>query len=469
MSKKSIHDALDMIARRGVPDNVNLWQGISSKVNRRFPMMTLRKNPAMAVLMATFIFLAAAGGVYAFGRSLGFIPGGGFVEKESSVLVLKEPVSVNQMGIEITINQVVADSVQTLILYTVEVKDETTLQNQEGITAGKPLCESIPDYVSHSIRLPDGQVLSGGSSGPDPDKTNIKNGFTGFKAIDPPLPHGVNTFTFMLGCDQGEVAVQLVPAPADFILPVRTVEKTETDGVSQTTTTGDDSTAGKVQPQMMVESFVEVEDGYVLIGYRQLENQDGHSLLPITFESMSVTDASGARVEGMDVPQQQNYWPESVNSNRDYWVIKVLGKNHVWPLTVAHQPAIKLSDKEVASFQIDLGENPQAGQTWKLNMDVVMESIGTLHIDSARLFKGTAPLEDPNAYGLEFVITNASPMVKLIDKDHDSQILGGGGGPEEYNIQLMYSGGYTPSGLLNMRVIYTGQYDGQVLKVDWKP
>jgi TFIIF-interacting CTD phosphatase-like protein len=57
-------------------------------------------------------------------------------------------------------------------------------------------------------------------------------------------------------------------------------------------------------------------------------------------------------------------------------------------------------------------------------MDLLIDNIDTLHVYSVRLFKGTAPLESPNAYGLDFSITNQSPVVILVDKDHTAQKLG---------------------------------------------
>ncbi len=469
MSDKGIHDILEMIAHRGVPENIDLWQRISSKLNRRFSVMTLRKHPIVAILLALLVFLGVSGGVYALGRTLGYIPGSGFVDKNDSVRVLKEPVSSITNGVHITIDQVVADSTRTTIFYTVDAKSQVVQESDSKMIPGNPVCESMPDFVSHFIRLSDGQTLPGGSGGPDPDQPYDKNGFPRFKAVDAPIPQSMNTFTFVLGCNQGEVKIRLVPAPEDFILPVETTIPQETQEISQTTITPGDNSVGTDQPLLNIESFVEMDDGYILVGYLQYKSRDNNTLLPISVENTTVTDANGTAVKVQDVPQSQNYWPVQTNSDREYWVIKILGKNHAWPLTIAHQPTFELSAAEVTNFQIDLGTNPQDGQSWKLDTEIPLDDLGTLHVDSVKLFKGTAPLEDPNAYGLDFSITNASPLVTLADKDHSSTYLGGGGGPEGYNIQVIYPVGYLPSGKLTMTVMYSGQYTEPPLTVDWKP
>lgn len=469
MSDKGIHDVLELIARRGVPENINLWQGISSRLNRRFSVITLRKHPIAAILIALIIFLGVSGGVYALGRALGYIPGAGFVDKNASILVLKEPVSSISNGIQITIDQVVADPAQTTIFYAVEVKDKAALKPGAAMVPGEAVCENMPDFVSHSLRLPDGQILPGGSSGPDPNQPYEENGVTRFIAIDPPIPSGVDTFTFVLGCGQGEDTAQLVPAPKNFIMPVITVAPQKTQEIAQSTMTPADILVSTDQPNMNIESFVELDDGYILVGYLQYEPQDNRTLLPASFANITIADANGTPIEVQDVLQGQNYWPAENNADRDYWVIKVLGEDHTWPLTITHQPTFELSSVEVATFQIDLGANPQDGQSWKLDLDIPMGDIGMLHVDSVKLFKGTAPLEDPNSYSLDFSITNASPLVTLVDNDHESRYLGGGGGPEGYNIQLIYPSGYMPSGQHTMTVMYSGQYSDPLLTVDWKP
>lgn len=469
MSDKGIHTALDRIAGRGVPENIHLWQRISSKLDRRFSIMTLRRHPIMAILLAILLLLGLSGVVYALGRTLGYIPGSGFVDKNSNVLVLKEPVTANHNGIQITISQVTADSVRTAIFYSVDVKEKSALEPGAEIPSGEKLCENMPDYVSHTLRLPDGQIIPGGSSGPDPDQPYDTSGAARFMAIDPPLPQGVDAFTFVLGCNQGEVPVQLVPTSDDLILPVNTVAPQETQEITQADLSPEESTEMSDQPGINIESFVELEDGYILVGYRQLAQQDGGNIFPASFENITITDANGTPVNIQDVPQSQNYWPVEPDSHREYWVVKVMGKDHAWPFTITHQPTFEFSSAEVADFKVDLGENPQDGQIWNLDIDVPIDNIGTIHIDTVRLFKGTAPLEDPNAYGLDILVSNDGPQVRFVDKEHASQFLGGGGGPEGFNIQIIYPSGYNPSGLITMTVLYSGQYSGPVLNVDWRP
>lgn len=472
MSEKGLKTALDLIARRSVPENIDLWQRIVAQQNRRYSLMKLKKHPFAAILIALSLILLASGAVYAIGRSLGFIPGIGFVDRNPSTLMLQEPVRTNQNGLQLTVVQVVADREKTAIIYTVDasqVPPPAADQAPESVTPG---CQSVPDYAAHSLRLPDGQILPGGSVGPDPEQPYDLNGASRFIAMDPPLPQGIDTFTLVLGCSQAEAAVHLVPAPDGTILPVSTA-------LPQSPQIDQEQTVSAVEPTVLpskfslgIDSYVELDDGYILVGYRQQDPLDDRKTLPLSYFDLTLTDANGNPVEFQEVPDSQGYWPDEKDLSREYWVIKVLGKDPAWPIKVSHLPSIELASAEVAEFQIDLGSNPQAGQSLDLNMEVPIEKIGNLHVASVSLFQGTAPLEDPNAFGLDFLITNGnseSPFVTLADKAHNSQFLGGGGGPEGYNVQIFYPGGYQPSGLISITVVYSGIQNDPAVTVDWKP
>lgn len=462
MNGQKIKDHLDKIARLGVPENIDLWQKISPRVKRRHALMKIQRHPFAAVMLVFLVLLCTSGVVYALGRHLGFIPGVGFVDQTTPLLVLQEPVSIIQDNLQLTIVQVVADKDKTIIIYTIDPQ----------MIPGETEHPSDPDYVAHTLRLPNGQILPGGSGGPDPDRPYDSNGLMQFKLIDPPIPQGVNTFTFIMSNNRGEATVQLIPATDDLILPVTTVAANSTPETTHEPTPYRQTSSVIDKQNLVIENYVEVDDGYILVGYRQRDEHENRKMLPISWENIDICDENGASVEFQDVPQSQDTWTSQSNPYRDYWVIKVLGKNHAWPISISHQPVIELASAEVAEFQIDLGANPETGRTWNLNLDVPLENIGSLHIDSVSLFKGTAPLENQDSYGLDFSVTNKdeqSPFVTFFDKEHQSQFLGGGGGPEGYNVQILYPGGYLPSDKLVLTILYSGLQTDPVLVVDWKP
>ena len=102
MNDKRMKDALENIARRGVPENINLMPSIATQLKRKSPMTILRTRPVVAMLIALLILLTLSGVAYAIGRSLGYIPGIGIVDQSTPIRTLAEPVSLTRDGITIT-------------------------------------------------------------------------------------------------------------------------------------------------------------------------------------------------------------------------------------------------------------------------------------------------------------------------------------------------------------------------------
>ena len=101
-------DLLEKVARRGVPENIDLLPRILPQLNkRRFTMRTLRTQPVLVLLGVVLALLLLTGVAYAIGRSMGFIPGYGFTEGD--VYVLKAPVEVDQNGVAISVENAVYD------------------------------------------------------------------------------------------------------------------------------------------------------------------------------------------------------------------------------------------------------------------------------------------------------------------------------------------------------------------------
>ena len=88
MNEKRMKDALENIARRGIPENTHLWPRISAQLERKSPMNLFRTRPLVALLIALFILLALSGVAYAIGKSLGYIPGVGIVDQSAPIRIL---------------------------------------------------------------------------------------------------------------------------------------------------------------------------------------------------------------------------------------------------------------------------------------------------------------------------------------------------------------------------------------------
>ena len=169
--------------------------------------------PAVAVFLLTLsVFLIGPQKVYAALREWlgGYIPGVGFVETGTSIRGIAEPISITVQGVKVTILDVVADSEKTIIIYTV---DDSQSTEEQSAAADEMDFMYAHDFISHSIRLPNGETLLDGglSIGPDSGEPYDAEGLTRFKAVDPAIPQDVDSFTFVMFHHPIEITVDLVP------------------------------------------------------------------------------------------------------------------------------------------------------------------------------------------------------------------------------------------------------------------
>ena len=150
MKANRMKDGLEAIARRGVPENTNLWPELSAKLERKSPMTTLRTRPLMASLIALLILLVLSGVAYALGHALGYLPGFGLVEQGAQIRVLKEPVSLTREGVTLTVKSAVITSEKSDIYYFVSGVPHSAYPEGEAVNG----CIGSP-----YLRLPDGTKM----------------------------------------------------------------------------------------------------------------------------------------------------------------------------------------------------------------------------------------------------------------------------------------------------------------------
>ena len=131
MNEKRMKEALESIARRSVPDTVNLWPRIETAVTldvspkervegeRRTVMQILRTKPALMLLVVLLVVSLLTGVAYAIGRSLGYIPGFGLVEQGAPIRVLKAPVSVTRQGVTVAVKSAILTADRISIEYSI--------------------------------------------------------------------------------------------------------------------------------------------------------------------------------------------------------------------------------------------------------------------------------------------------------------------------------------------------------------
>lgn len=443
---------------------------LAAQIERKSYITTLRTRPVVAILLALLILEVLTGVAYAIGKSLGYIPGIGLVNQDVPIRVLAEPVTTSHNGIIFTIMQIVADSERTTVFYSINAPQPTPGPLLQPIP-GEPTCKFLPDYISHFIRLPDGQILNGGGGGPvignDPSLTY-------FKVINAPIPQGVDTITVALDCDQGEATVHLVPASSTTkILPVITLPSAVPEMNATKTGESTESVTPTVVPNdfgfsMELEKVVELDDGYLLIGNVRWADINLMNV-GISSEITTIVDANGNPVRFAFETTDPSFWEIDSVKQRAGWAFKITGKDHAWPIAISLKPYGGFPPVEAGSFPIDLGANPQLDQPLSLNLDVPVKNAGVIHVDTVTLSKDPLPFDAPNSYGLSFDITPASPIVTLMDKDHPSREWGSAGGPAGYSTSFLYKGGFLPSGPLTITVMYSYPILSPTLQVIWQP
>lgn len=269
MSEKHVKDALESIARRGVPENTNLWPALAAHLERKSPMTTLRSRPMLAVLIALFVLLALSGVAYALGRAFGYIPGVGLVENTGDMRVLAGPASATRDGVTLTITQalVYPDHIQLVYEVSGLAPENNGFYAEDGQSDPKAFCGGVavgdtPNKEGDPVLLlPDGTRVERMDGY---DDRYPENSYAAMPVYLTSLPADVTELTVTFQCiynarhgaapENWEIPVSLeyVPAGTAFGESVIDVAATETSSASDQ---GIKATLSKVVVQDGVYSF----------------------------------------------------------------------------------------------------------------------------------------------------------------------------------------------------------------------
>lgn len=385
---KSYRDILDSAASPHIPDNLNLFPRVAARLNQRKTFMqTLRARPALAILLAFLALLLLTGVAYAIGRLTGFIPGIGFVQKDS-LRVLAEPVSQTKDEITVSIEQVFADSERTIIIYKTEGLT-IAAANSQGEGGGNPF-GSV-----QLLRLSDGSTLeefTGYSGAPEPllDSLKTEGGWPNYVArlVYPPISSDVNEVTLLIpvlqnmpigaAAENWEITFHLKPAPTDItyapVIEFTPVPQDITPVVGETSAPALSNVSKVNGVTLQLDNVIELEDGYVFTGNLSWSDSVfptgsgiiAGAVIPI------LTDANGQLIlmEEVQVGQHQ---PFSFYANNIPWSYRTNSKAFAGPLTLSVSSIKTSMTAPAIDFQIDFGSNPQVGQIWDINQGFVVE------------------------------------------------------------------------------------------------
>lgn len=371
MTERPLTTILENIARDAVPPaELDLWPGISRKMTARARPSSGWVTPRrLRIAASAFLVLATLVGALlvvgpdralaALSRLIGYIPGIGFVQDAQAFRAIPEPVQQEREGVTLVVEQAVADSERTIILYKVEGLS-LTLANAQG--------EEAPAGSNPVLRLPDGTVLDivsgeGRSWGSVHEE----------RLVYPALPKEVEAATFEIprlmdmpagaAPENWQIPLRFLPAPKGVtVLPV--LEQ----GTSVAPQAGPTTTGEPVQApygiSLSVDKSVQLGGSFLVEGSLRW-NDRFPAENGVGAGDMALTDAAG-----LNVPIEPAR-PDSTTTEpyRSSWAFKTNDVSLKGSLTVTMQTVgVRLS--EPASFQLDPGATPQDGQTWSLDQEI---------------------------------------------------------------------------------------------------
>ncbi len=416
----------------------SIGRGLMHRRRAAFVLMAV-----LALMVITLLAIGPERALAALRGLLGYIPGIGFVDNEAGLRVLAEPVSQTGAGVTVTIEEVIADSQRTVVVYTADGL---------SVAAANSRGEGGPFGSTQSLRLPDGTILevvqaSGYGGIPEPliDAFRPEGGWPNYasRLVYPPVDADVDELTLIIPIletmpagaapENWELTFRLRAAPADMALAPITVlaqpsqpASASSPATRETGTSGLSNVATRNGFTFRLDNVVELEDGFVLTGSLDWEDSafptgDGMvsgAVIP------TLTDAGGQVIPieevRLDALYGDHQMPWSYRTHR-----KIFSGRLVLSLstidTTLFLPA--------AGFEVDLGPDPQIGQSWEIHRDFDFAG-QTVRLVSLRM------RESPDSCwesALEFTFTSDEAGFSALVEDAAPQapaqgICGGGGG-----------------------------------------
>ncbi len=423
---------------------------------RRAPRWRWLPITAVIALLAVILLIVSPQQVWASLRGLfDFLPGIGLVQDDQTTLYLYEPVSLEQNGATLTIDQVVSDANQTVVSYRID---------------GLPN-ESHCSYNINHLLLPDGKKLlptGGGLS----NEGGIVQARIQFFA----LPEGVTQATLYTAVDPDDPELSACGAPkewkVDFTLSTTKPADMELLPVVESTaesTAEAEDTAVKIS----IDKSVALDDGYILYGSFQLSNPYWQGA-GIDFRTITVRDAAGR-----EIPLEQEDVLSSPNGLTDdnVFAIKVAARDFTPPLRLHVQNLwiMAVYTEGIPVFSFDAGPDPHVGQNWEINKEVDVDGIQIY-------FRDVEVVEEPTDQGRDdslekgYAITVTQSSAQNFSGGYSCEGQGEGrpdygtAGPssELYPFILYYSGGL-PYGSVTCSI-----FDAHFLlpgswEIEWQP
>jgi hypothetical protein len=430
----------------------------SNKMNRKPFRFSPRLVWGVALLiLASLLVLAFSSPnvVTALRRLLGYVPGVGVVEQSPSLRMLAEPVTVTRESVTLTIDQAVLTNEKTVVVYSYVTP---LYDSDDGFFMDGP-------FGSPALVLPDGTRLEIKTGRQVSTMDCSECGDIRYTMEFAPIPADVNEATLEIPSLVGiynsltplDWVIDLKFAPADpsTIIPVIEYQPTVTP-VSATSgpTTQIPENYGAT---LVLDKSATLPDGYILYGNITWTDP----IIPPY--GLNATLAGIKDANGTDIPFEyadEEAYPKQ-GELRGYWAYKIPQMNFSAPLTLSFAVNAWVTLMDSPSFTFDPGPNPQLGQKWEINQDVVVmdEVVHVLSVEQAGIEEGFFMFtmqSDSNIVGASIIDLQHPPMGGG----------GGGGGVPVVKLPFFVGFGYqvpVPTGSLTM----TFQSVNVLLPGDW--
>ncbi|MGH2619612.1 MAG: DUF4179 domain-containing protein, partial [Anaerolineales bacterium] len=337
----------------------------------------------LALIVVTLLAIGPERALAALRGLLGYIPGIGLVDDSTGLRVLADPVSQTREGVTVTIEQVVADSQRTVVVYTTEGL---------RIAAANSMGEGGPVGSTQTLRLRDGTILeivyaSGYGGTPEPliDAIRPEGGWPNYasRLVYPPVGADVDELTLLIPIletmpagaapENWELTFRLKPAPPGMTFAPITILATDSPPADGATVPGGETSASGLSNiatangfTLRLESVVELEDGFVLTGSLSWDDSafptgDGGISVPVL---PTLTDVGGQVIPIEEVRMDALYGDHEMP-----WSFRTNRKIFSGPLVLGISTIGTVLFPPDAAFEIDLGLDPQIGQSWAIDRD----------------------------------------------------------------------------------------------------
>lgn len=411
-----------------------------------------------AVALAALVFLSTNPTVVnALKRLFGYVPNVGIIDQSTQVFVLAEPVTITREGFIVTVEQAVLNGEKTAVVYSYIMPPDYVIP-ENGFST------TLASYLT----LPDGTRLdlmtARHVASPDCPQCYLR-----YLMEFPPLPAGVSEVTLEI---PDLVAMPDNAAPQDWKFPLKfkPADPSEIAPVIEQIVTPVPTVVNAEAPTQSanphgitntLDKFVALPDGYILYGNTAWTDP---AIPPygVSAQLAVIRDAAGKEIPFDYADMDMISEPGEL---RVYWAYKV-GTDFTAPLTL---PFVMLATlpADGGSFTFDPGPDPQLGQTWDINQDVMVNGqvVHVLSVEQAGIEPGFflfSMQSDSNIVG-----------ASVIDLDHPP-LGGGGGGGGIPSIGAPFNVGYgyqvpIPQGPLtltftNVQLLIPGEWN-----VTWSP